>query len=1086
MPTLPVAVRSTLERAVLAARAAAESGANAALIALAVASPEPLAALSADQRRLRNALRARARQLGAGVVADGCDPLADEIAYHHWHRLLFARCLAENGLLMHPTGVAITLADCAELARGEGLASLADAWAAAARYAADMLPGIFRPADPVSRLRFAPEHRRRLESIVEGLPAVVFTSDDGLGWMYQFWQTQKKREINASERKIGGADLAPVTQLFTEDYMVRFLLENSLGAWWAARHPDSPLVSEFEYLRKPHPPTPSPQGGEGEIPAAGAFPGWPARAAEITIMDPCCGSGHFLVVACDMLRRMRMEEEGLSAAAAGDAVLRDNLFGLELDPRCTQIAAFALALAAWKSGGYRVLPPLNIACSGLPVRGQLEAWTRLARGDERLHQSLERLYHLFQDAPHLGSLINPADLPDGERLFSAAYDQVQPLLERALAQGGNGDDPAALFSAAAGDAARAARLLASKYTLVATNVPYLARGRQCEVLQRFIELHFSHAKMDIATAFVERCRTLSSTGGVYALVTPQNWLSQASYRQLRQKILRYQQFDVAVRLGPGAFRTISGEVVKPALLILSNRAPHSCHEVCGIEIAPGAGADLKAIALRQVKVTVVRQKYLLDAPSSRVHFEPGLHRALLSSCATSVEGLSTGDSSHYIRMFWELPNTPQEWAFMQGGPPRSQHFGGCEQLLWWEQGKGEISRSPAARIQGHAAWGRPGILVCRMSAIRCSMYLGGLYDKSCVIVVPQNPDHLLPIWQYCASEQYGRSIRAIEPNLSVATATLVQVPFDLAHWQQVAEAAGPLPEPHSDAPTQWLFHGRPEQSTAPLQVAVARLLGYRWPAELDDNMRLSERARDLVRRCDALLPFVVEDGIACLPAAAGHPPAVQRLRALLAAAYGPDWSPAREQALLAEAGGGPDLDAWLRDAFFSQHCRLFHNRPFIWQVWDGRRDGFSALVNYHRLDAAGLQKLTYTYLGDWIGRQREDAARGEPGAEGRLVAAQALQHKLQAIHTGEPPYDIYVRWKPLHRQPIGWQPDLNDGVRLNIRPFVQAGVLRSRFTIHWNKDRGTNPDGSQRLNDLHYTIADKQAARAAQSLPPDP
>ena len=102
------------------------------------------------------------------------------------------------------------------------------------------------------------------------------------------------------------------------------------------------------------------------------------------------------------------------------------------------------------------------------------------------------------------------------------------------------------------------------------------------------------------------------------------------------------------------------------------------------------------------------------------------------------------------------------------------------------------------------------------------------------------------------------------------------------------------------------------------------------------------------------------------------------------------------------------------------------------------------------------------------------------GADGRLVAALELQTKLIAILDGEPPYDIYVRWKPLQQQPIGWEPDLNDGVRLNIRPFVTAGVLRSRFTIHWSKDRGTNPDGSARENDRHIPIAEKQAARQAQ------
>ena len=141
------------------------------------------------------------------------------------------------------------------------------------------------------------------------------------------------------------------------------------------------------------------------------------------------------------------------------------------------------------------------------------------------------------------------------------------------------------------------------------------------------------------------------------------------------------------------------------------------------------------------------------------------------------------------------------------------------------------------------------------------------------------------------------------------------------------------------------------------------------------------------------------------------------------------------------------------------------------------RDGFSALVNYHRLDHALLSKLTYSYLNWWIDRQRAARDGGEAGADGRLVAALALQDKLKLILAGEPPYDIYVRWKSLAEQPIGWDPDLDDGVRLNIRPFVTAGVLRSKFTIHWKKDRGRNPDGSERINDRHHTTAEKQAAR---------
>jgi len=177
-----------------------------------------------------------------------------------------------------------------------------------------------------------------------------------------------------------------------------------------------------------------------------------------------------------------------------------------------------------------------------------------------------------------------------------------------------------------------------------------------------------------------------------------------------------------------------------------------------------------------------------------------------------------------------------------------------------------------------------------------------------------------------------------------------------------------------------------------------------------------------------------------------------------------------------EAGSpGATLETWLRDDFFAQHAKLFGQRPFIWHVWDGRKDGFHVLCHYHRLDRARLEKLTYTLLGDWIERQR--AAGDEPGAEARLSAALGLQEKLAAILVGEAPFDIYVRWRTLAEQPLGWEPDLDDGVRLNIRPFVTANVLRARINVKWDTDRGKNPDGSERINDKNPTLAEKRAAR---------
>src|SRR6266487_2319695 len=209
MAPLSNELRSMLERAIIGAREIAEEEAQAALIRLAVNRNEPFASLDLKQRRLRNALRAKARQLGDGSLTKGFQPLIEEVAYEQWHRRLFARILAENNLLMHPSGVAVTLEECDELAVEEGEA---DGWQLAARYAGLMLPGIFRADDPAVQVSFSPEGRHKLERIITDFPSVLFIADDTFGWVYQFWQTKRKQEVINSGRKIGGEDLAPVTQ----------------------------------------------------------------------------------------------------------------------------------------------------------------------------------------------------------------------------------------------------------------------------------------------------------------------------------------------------------------------------------------------------------------------------------------------------------------------------------------------------------------------------------------------------------------------------------------------------------------------------------------------------------------------------------------------------------------------------------------------------------------------------------------------------------------------------------------------------------------------------------------------------------
>jgi hypothetical protein len=201
MKPLDKALRNRLEKAVKEARDIAETAARAALEQLGVEKAKPYQHLSEVERSLRCRLRAHGRQLGNGRSPEGkqaLDWLIEATAYEHWHRMLFARFLAENNLLMYPDPddqVPVTLSECDELAPDEGAA---DGWELAARFAARMLPRIFRSNSPVFELTLPPEHQQKLEGLVAGLPPEVFTASDALGWVYQFWQAKKKDEINAS------------------------------------------------------------------------------------------------------------------------------------------------------------------------------------------------------------------------------------------------------------------------------------------------------------------------------------------------------------------------------------------------------------------------------------------------------------------------------------------------------------------------------------------------------------------------------------------------------------------------------------------------------------------------------------------------------------------------------------------------------------------------------------------------------------------------------------------------------------------------------------------------------------------------
>lgn len=1115
---LATPLRRALERTIKEARVVAEAGASEAIRRLGVAEGKSPAYLSADEKELRRRLRAHARTLGDRLAKDSEEQevkrLVEAAAYAHWHRMLFARFLAERGLLRHPEhDVPVTLEDCREIAQEEGAA---DAWAVAERYAASMLPAVFRIDDPVLSLTLDAAQNQSLHRLVTDLDDDVFQAEDSLGWTYQFWRAAEKDAVNKKGDKIGADEISAVTQLFTEPYMVRFLLHNTLGAWWAGKvlAQDCDLARNaadedalrtacslpgysFDMLRFI-------REGEGDEarwqPAAGGFPGWPKEAKEITMLDPCCGSGHFLTEALVILVALRRAEEELDPSAAVAAVLQDNLHGLEIDGRCVQIAAFAVAITAWRIGGWQTLPTPHIAWVGAPPPLPKAEFISLAEGDKELEHALAALHDLFRQAPILGSLMEPTggDLVDPVRLA-----RVEQLLEPLIQKVRKAEPERAEGVIAARGMADAVGLLGASYSMLATNVPFLGRGKQTASLSAYIDRTDNDAKPDLATAMLSRMLRLVKPHGATAVVTPQNWLFLGSYKHLRARLLRRTTLNALGALGPRAFETISGEVVNTALVILSLASPEPGSSFSGFDAHDGRDAVEKRATLAGSDVSRVLQEKQLSHPDQRISLQPIADLPLLSEYASSLAGSSNGDAPCFVRKFWEVAEFRSVWEPFQSPDDTAADFGGSSHILRWEREQGLLAniayemRGQNTIYQcwrrGKPNWYKVGVVVSMMGHMQSTIYTGEIYDSNCVAIVPNNSEDAPALWAYCRSSEFSVEVRKLDRKMNVTSATLAKVPFDRSRWSRIAAEKYPdgLPEPYSNDPTQWLFHGHPAEATkgTAIHLALARLCGYRWPAETDEKMQLSAEAREWIAKATAL-PEGDQDGLLAVAGVAGEKPLADRLRGYLAAVFAAEWSDGLERRLVADADEVLDkkqakdvsLEAWLRDRAFRQHCALFHQRPFIWHIWDGLKDGFSVFVHYHRFSQANLRKLTYTMLGDWLARAKAENndLRYEKGRE--------LQQMLEKVLEGEPPYDIFVRWKSLAEQPLGWDPDLDDGVRMNIRPLIEAGILReSPKGIKWTKDRGNDVPSApwypvfkgERINDHHTSLEEKRAARAS-------
>ena len=378
------------------------------------------------------------------------------------------------------------------------------------------------------------------------LPEVAEKGVEVIGWLYQFYISEKKDEVMGKTVKT--EDIPAATQLFTPDWIVRYLVENSLGRLWMLNHPASRLAESMEYY----------------IPATEQDADFlkVMSPEELKVCDPCCGSGHMLTYAFDLLVRI-YEEAGFSSREIPSLILKNNLYGIEIDPRAGELAAFALTMKA-REHDSRFLrrenaPQPNI-CVLQNVTFDDEEFKSYMDfiGRDLFTAALQTTLRQFEKADCFGSLIVPqltnsvAVLAELESRDVSGQLFLTNIHQKVLA------------------VIRQAEYLSPHYHVVVTNPPYMGSKGMNADLKKFAETKYSDSKSDLFAMFIERCLELVQKHGTIGMITMQSWMFLSSFEKLRTKLLDEDTILSMAHLGPRGFDTIGGEVVQTTAFTLTN------------------------------------------------------------------------------------------------------------------------------------------------------------------------------------------------------------------------------------------------------------------------------------------------------------------------------------------------------------------------------------------------------------------------------------------------------------------------------------------------------------------------------------
>lgn len=653
---------------------------------------------------------------------------------------------------------------------------------------ADCLPGVFERVGGAMEL-LLPQGLMMSDGVVGKLNTILTDEDwrEGvtvLGWMYQYYNADVKDEFFKSKRKAAAADIAPATQLFTPEWIVRYMVENSLGRLWMLNNPGSSLRERMEYYIEPD--------AEHEDFIRISSP------EEITLCDPACGSGHILVYAFELLFHV-YEGRGYREREIPELILTKNLAGMEIDPRAAQIAELALAMCA-REHDRRFFKRA--------VRADVTVLSSIPLGEDELpgnKKLAEELSHLGE----IGSLYNPSE------------DEIDEL--KAAAASCSDDLFAATAKTKLESAAAICEKLSRRFTCTVANPPYMGSSSFNPFMSKWVKKNYPDVKSDLCTCFIERGFNLVEDKGYAAMVTMQSWMFLGSFEKMRAKVIDNKTVVSMAHLGPRAFDAIGGEVVNVTADVIYNQ--HSDAEGAYVRLVDINGSEAKRLKLVEaIQNPDCGWFYRRDAdtfkqiPGTPIAYwlGDGLLEAyssgrFIDEVAHPKVGMQTSNNEKFLRLWWETDWSPTQndsnhkWIkYLKGGKYRKWN-GNLEYLLFYNNDPNYILEQPHARVLP--------LEMLRKPKITCTMLTSGrpgfrsapedsFYDIAAHCCFPKEPqfNYILGLLNSSLS---ALCLSAQNPTMNMQVSDIASAPYVEGDPKSVSIVSGIVAESSDISKIDW-------------------------------------------------------------------------------------------------------------------------------------------------------------------------------------------------------------------------------------------------------------------------------------------